>query len=106
MNTVLLYSLAFTSVSTFGLIYFSYKIWRLKVTPPYTWALFLVASLVQAVRTGRSFTYLADLSTWVSTFPASALIIGFGLNTIESLLIFIFVVKVYYGLKSKFPRTP
>lgn len=106
MNTILLYSLAFTAVSTLGLIYFSYKIWRLKVTPPYTWALFLAASLIQAVRTARSFTYFADISTWASTFPVSALVIGFGLNTIEALLIFIFVVKVYYGLKIKFPRTP
>lgn len=76
----------------------------MKVTPNYTWSLFLLAALISIEQLVWGVFYLRDVSEFIAQYPTTTLLISYGQGAIRTGLILVFVVRVYFCLKSKFPK--
>lgn len=103
---LLLFSLAFQIFVTIGMIYYSWSIIRLKVTPVFTWSFQIAAMTIQIIQIALSVLYINNIVLFLDSYPPATLMISYGLGALRAGLLFAFVYNVYKNLTLKFPPAP
>lgn len=105
MHFLLIFSLAFNVVASAGIVYYSFRIASMYVTPKWTWSLKGIAWSIQLAQIGVSVFYVNSIEAFTTMYPPTTLVVSYGLSAIRLALLFIFVTRIYYTLRSKFPPT-
>lgn len=100
---LLIFVISLNAFCTFGMTYYVWKIYKLKVTPEYTWSLKLAACIIQAFLLLFGLLFINETLHFVQTLPPISLLVSYAMGAIRSALLFVFVLNVWKTLEVKFP---
>lgn len=102
MLSFYIFLLAFRFIATIGLVTFSFKIARMRLTPTLTWMLITIGFTLSLIRLVETTFFVTDIAKILDGFNKVQVVADQITATVTIGLFFTGVTRIYFDLKSKF----